>query len=185
MVVWPPPSPGCSWFTPGVGDSCLVLTQAVTRPAGLPLAPLGPPLHRHRTWTLVIVLGSCFTDLCLIWHCLVGPLIHVNAFRSIRWNRRPIHDSEALWVCYFASGLNTWHTPQGCQAGWPRIFRSAWVCAQFRLFLVHDHLKSKLIQNLWNLLELSKIWMEHSVKLILFPSSWRSKCEIMAVNIAM
>ena len=149
----------------------MVLTQAITWPAGLPLAPLGPPLHRRRTWTLVIVPGMCFTVLCLIWHYLVGPLIRVNAFRSIRSNRRPIHDSEALWVCYFASGLKTWHTPQGCQAGWHRIGRSAWVCAQLRLFLVHDHLKSKLIQNLWNLLGLGKICMEYSARLKLFSRS--------------
>ena len=36
----------------------------------------------------------------------------------------------------------------------------------------HLLLKSKLIQNLWNSLEINKIWMEHSVELMLFPRSW-------------
>ena len=32
------------------------------------------------------------------------------------------------------------------------------------------------------MLEINKIWMEHSIKLILFPRSWRLECEFMAVN---
>ena len=51
------------------------------------------------------------------------------------------------------------------------IGRSAWVFPSFASFLVYYVLKAQLIQNLWNLLELSKIFMEHSVKLILFPRS--------------
>ena len=41
----------------------------------------------------------------------------------------------------------------------------------FGSFLVYCLLKPQLIQNLWNLLEISKICMEHGVKLILFPRS--------------
>jgi len=37
-------------------------------------------------------------------------------------------------------------------------------------------------QNLWNLLEIGKICMEHGASFNLFPRSWRSKWEIMAVN---
>ena len=36
--------------------------------------------------------------------------------------------------------------------------------------------------NLWNLLGLGKICMEHGARLNLFPRSWRSKWETMAVN---
>ena len=37
-------------------------------------------------------------------------------------------------------------------------------------------------QNLWNLLGLGKICMEHGARLNLFLRSWRSKWEIMAIN---
>ena len=47
--------------------------------------------------------------------------------------------------------------------------RPAWVFPSFGSFLVYYFLKAQLIQNLWNLLEISKICMEHDVKLILFP----------------
>ena len=43
-------------------------------------------------------------------------------------------------------------------------------------------LQTQLIQNLWNLLESNKICMEHGAKLNLFPRGWRSKREIMSVN---
>jgi len=59
---------------------------------------------------------------------------------------------------------------------------SGWDFLWFRPSLDSEFLQAQLIQNLWNLLELNKIWMEHSVKLISFPSSWRSKREIMAIN---
>ena len=39
-------------------------------------------------------------------------------------------------------------------------------------FLVHLLLQSELIKNWWNSLEINKIWMKHSVKLMLFPRSW-------------
>ena len=51
------------------------------------------------------------------------------------------------------------------------IGRPAWVFPSFSSFLVYYLLKAQLIQNLWNLLEMSKICMEHGVKLILFPKS--------------
>ena len=40
--------------------------------------------------------GRWIADLGISLHCIVGPLILVQAFRSIRLNRHPIHDSEAL-----------------------------------------------------------------------------------------
>ena len=49
--------------------------------------------------------------------------------------------------------------------------RPAWVFPSFGSFLVYYLLKAQLIKNLWNLLEISKICMEHGVKLILFPRS--------------
>ena len=55
----------------------------------------------------------------------------------------------------------------------------------FRPSLDIGFLQIQLIQNLCNLLELNKIYMEHSAKLNLFPRSWWSKCEIMAVNIVL
>jgi hypothetical protein len=53
---------------------------------------------------------------------------------------------------------------------------------EFASFLVHLFLHSQLIQNLWNLLEISKLCMEHSAKLCLFPRSWRIQCVLMDVN---
>jgi hypothetical protein len=41
--------------------------------------------------------------------------------------------------------------------------------SQFASFLVHLFLYSQLIQNLWNFIEISKLCMEHSAKLCLFP----------------
>ena len=52
----------------------------------------------------------------------------------------------------------------------------------FASFLVHLLLNSQLIQNLWNSLEIRKIYMEHGGKFNLFSKSWWSKCEIMVVN---
>ena len=52
----------------------------------------------------------------------------------------------------------------------------------FRPSLDSEFLQAQLIQNLWNLLESNKMCIEHGAKLNLFPRSWRSKREIMAVN---
>ena len=68
------------------------------------------------------------------------------------------------------------------QADRPLLGRPAWVFAQICPILACVLLKSKRILNLWNLLELNKICMEHSARLNLFPRSWRPKWEIMAVN---
>ena len=57
-----------------------------------------------------------------------------------------------------------------------------WGFLWFRPSLDSEFLQAQLIQNLWNLLESNKICMEHGAKLNLFPRSWRSKCEIKAVN---
>jgi len=46
--------------------------------------------------------------------------------------------------------------------------RPAWVFPSFGSFFVYCLLESQLIQNLWNLLEINKIYVEHGVKLILF-----------------
>ena len=91
---------------------------------------------------------------------------------------------RALWVCHIAIGSKPGPCLYRCQAGRPRRGHLAWDFAQFCPILVHLFLKSKIIQNSWNSLEINKIWMEHSVKLILFPRSWRLECEFMAVNSA-
>ena len=151
-------------------------------PAGLSLARVGPPFHRRCNLTLVITPGCWIADLDMLFHWIAGPLILVQAFRSIRLNRHPILDSDAfervtLPLDWRRGRVHKGARPAGLgEAGRPRNF------AQIRPFLACVHLKSKLIQNLWNLLEINKIWMEHSVKLNLFPRSWRSECEIMAVN---
>ena len=85
-------------------------------------------------------------------------------------------------MCHIATGSKPGLCSWRCQAGRPRRGRSAWVSAQFCSFFVHLLLQSKLIQNLWNSLEINKIWMEHCVKLMLFSRSWRLECEFMAVN---
>ena len=108
-------------------------------------------------------------DLDMSLHWIVGPLILVQAFCP--FNQTDIQSKT--WLC-------VWR----CQAGRPRRGRSAWDFSQFRPFLACVHLKSKLLQNLWNLLELNKIWMEHSVKLNLFSRGWWSECEVMAINTA-
>jgi len=146
VAMWPPPSPGHLWSFPCVGVSCLEWTHTHARPAGLSDQPW--VLCRCCTPTLVINPGCWIADLDSGLHWVVGPLIHVQAFQSIWSNWHPIHDSEALYPCYFASGLKTWQSVWGCQASWPRRGRSVWVCTQLHPILAHVLLKSKLIQNL-------------------------------------
>ena len=146
-----------NWLFKNLGrHSCLAPMQtrsgrpAYGRPTGLSLARASPPFHWRCDLTLVIAPGCWITDLDTSSHWVVGPLILVQAFRSVRSNRHSIHDSEVFWVCHFAPVSKMLHYFQGCQAGWPRWGRSAWVCAQIRPLLVHVDLKSQLIQNLWN-----------------------------------
>jgi hypothetical protein len=82
---------------------------------------------------------------------------------------------RALWVCLMATGSKPGLCFWRCQDGRPRRGRPAWDFAQFCSILVHLPLKSKLIQNVWNSLEINRIWMEYSVKLMLFPRSWRHR----------
>ena len=79
--------------------------------------------------------------------------------------------SESIGPMYVeVSGRSAWNMPGGRDFLW------------FQPSLDSRFLQAQLIQNLWNLLELNKIWMECSVKLDLFLGSWQLECEIMAVN---
>jgi len=117
--------------------------------------------------------GKWVLEILVTLGCLVNLWMDVEAFRCIQLNQDPTLDSEphecvtlplvwsrdpVLWGARTA-GLG--------EAGRPGFF------ALFCPFLVHLLLESKLIQNSWNSLELNKIWMEHNVKLMLFPRSWR------------
>ena len=96
---------------------------------------------------------------------LVGPSIHVLGL-SVHlikptcnpWFRGNVSVSLHSWTEDMAQLVEV-------------LGRPAWVFPSFGSFLVYYLLKAQLIQNLWNLLEISKTHMEHGVKLILFPRS--------------
>ena len=91
--------------------------------------------------------GRWIADLDMGLRLIVGPLILVQAFWSIRSNRRPILGSDALGHVTLPLERRCGVVCEGARpAG-----------LGFRPILVHVHLKSQLIQNLWNLLELNKI----------------------------
>ena len=119
------------------------LGEAGRSPSG-PSRPLVLPMlhsafvHPPRKWVagLLQILG-----------CLASLWTKVDAFRCIQLNQSPTLDSEphecVSWLLDRSRGIAL----EG---------QSAWVSTQFCPILVHLLLQSKLIQNLWNSLELTK-----------------------------
>ena len=70
------------------------------------------------------------------------------------WSQATVNCLQKKIRAAVLKSVATWQDPQ---AGRPRGGRLTWVFAQICPFLVDVHLKSKLIQNLWNLLEINKI----------------------------
>jgi len=135
--------------------SWLQLAVACARPAGVGEAsrsPSGPsrPLGLPRFCTaLVPSPGKWVAEVYLILGCLVGLWMDVEAFRCIQLNQSPTLDSEPHECVSWPLDRSRGRDLEGA--------RPAWDFAQFCSILVYLLLKSKLIQNLWNSLEINKI----------------------------
>jgi hypothetical protein len=118
-----------------------------SRPSIVPTFPL-------RSGDLATVVDRCPGPKLVL---SFGPFVLCASLPIHPIKPRPNPRLRALLSCQIASGSKLGPCFQGCQAGRPGRGRSAWVFTQFCPFLVDVHLKSKLIQNLWNSLEINKI----------------------------
>jgi len=135
-----------SWFC---------LTVAVVRPAGLGEAGR-PPSSPSRPMVL-LMLHCAFVHppgkwvARLLWSlgCLVSLWTKVDAFRCIQLNQSTTLDSGPHECVSWPLDRSRGRDLEGA--------RPAWDFAQFCSILVYLLLKSKLIQNLWNSLEINKL----------------------------
>ena len=168
------PSRGRSWSPLDGGGSCFGLTlklvgrPASPRPAGLGLAHLGLPFHRHldpRVHEVHSGLPAQKISVSVAGGSLIhviGLSVHLIKPTCNPWFRGNVSVSLHSWTEDVAQLVEV-------------IGRPAWVFPSFSSFLVYYLLEAKLIQNLLHLLEKGKICMKHGAKLNLFSRSWRSK----------